>query len=130
MKFLVVGLGSMGKRRVRCLQALGYRDVYGFDSRADRRKEAEKLYSIRTFDTVEVAIKETAPHALIISVPPDAHHIFMKTAVQKRIHFSSKRAWSTPIWMRFVATWTRPASSALRRRRCAFTLVSARSASW
>lgn len=87
MKFLVVGLGSMGKRRVRCLQALGYRDVYGFDSRADRRKEAEKLYSIRTFDNVEAAIKETAPHAMIISVPPDAHHIFMRIAVQGRIHF-------------------------------------------
>lgn len=87
MKFLVVGLGSMGKRRVRCLQALGYRDVYGFDSRADRRNEAEERYGIRTFDNVEVAINETAPHALIISVPPDAHHIFMKIAVQRRIHF-------------------------------------------
>lgn len=87
MKFLVVGLGSMGKRRVRCLQALGYRDVCGFDSRADRRKEAEERYGIRTFDNVEAAIKETAPHALIISVPPDGHHIFMKIAVQRRIHF-------------------------------------------
>ena len=44
MNFLVVGLGSMGKRRVRCLQALGYRDVNGFDSRADRRKEAQERY--------------------------------------------------------------------------------------
>jgi predicted dehydrogenase len=87
MKFLVVGLGSMGKRRIRCLQALGYRNVSGFDSREDRRKEAEKLYSIRTFDSIEAAIKETAPHALIVSVPPDAHHVFMKIAVQQRIHF-------------------------------------------
>jgi predicted dehydrogenase len=87
MNFLVVGLGSMGKRRVRCLQALGYRDVRGFDLRADRRKEAEERYGIRTFDNIEMAIKETAPHALIISVPPDAHHIVMKIAVQRRIHF-------------------------------------------
>ena len=87
MNFLVVGLGSMGKRRVRCLQALGYRDVCGFDLRADRRKDAEERYGIRTFDNIEMAIKETAPHALIISVPPDAHHIVMKIAVQRRIHF-------------------------------------------
>jgi len=87
MKFLVVGLGSMGKRRVRCLQALGYRDVCGFDSRADRRKEAEEKYGIRTYDNVETAFKEAAPHAVIISVPPDAHHIFMKMAVQRRTHF-------------------------------------------
>jgi predicted dehydrogenase len=87
MKFLVIGLGSMGKRRVRCLQALGHRDVYGFDFRADRRKEAEERHGIRTFDNVEAAIRETSPHALIISVPPDVHHVFMKEAAQRRIHF-------------------------------------------
>lgn len=87
MKFLIVGLGSMGKRRVRCLQALGYRDVFGFDLRADRRKEAADKYGIRTFEDVEAAVKEVKPHALIISVPPDAHHIFMKIAVRHRIHF-------------------------------------------
>ena len=40
MKFLIVGLGSMGKRRVRNLQRLGMTDITGFDPRADRRDEA------------------------------------------------------------------------------------------
>ena len=48
MKFFVIGLGSMGKRRVRCLQALNYNDIVGYDPRADRRQEAEKLYGIKT----------------------------------------------------------------------------------
>ena len=30
MKFLVVGLGSMGKRRIRCLLALNQKKVAGF----------------------------------------------------------------------------------------------------
>jgi threonine dehydrogenase-like Zn-dependent dehydrogenase len=42
--FLVVGLGSMGKRRIRNLKSLGYNDIVGFDKRADRRQEAKKLY--------------------------------------------------------------------------------------
>ena len=34
MKFLIVGLGSMGKRRIRCLKALGFEShITGFDKR-------------------------------------------------------------------------------------------------
>lgn len=87
MNFLVTGLGSMGKRRVRCLKALGYENIYGFDLREDRCKEAADLYDIRTFRDIFTAIKESAPHAMIISVPPDVHHIYMKLAVERRIHF-------------------------------------------
>ena len=48
MNFLIIGLGSMGKRRVRNLQALGYRNIIGFDMREDRRKEAKEKYGIQT----------------------------------------------------------------------------------
>ncbi len=48
MKFLIAGLGSMGKRRIRNLLALGERDIVGFDIRADRRQEALDRYGIRT----------------------------------------------------------------------------------
>lgn len=87
MKFLIVGLGSMGKRRARCLKALGYDSIYGFDLRADRCLQAEEATGIKTYTDVEKAIKEVGPDALIISVPPDVHHVYMKNAVQKRIHF-------------------------------------------
>ena len=53
MKFLVIGLGSMGKRRVRCLQALQYTDVVGFDPREDRRKEAENKFHIKTIKSLD-----------------------------------------------------------------------------
>jgi predicted dehydrogenase len=36
---LIIGLGSMGKRRIRCLQALGYTDIIGYDWRQDRCME-------------------------------------------------------------------------------------------
>lgn len=73
MKFLIVGLGSMGKRRVRNLQALGEQQLAGFDLRADRREEAAAKYGISTFSTVDEAITSFAPDALVISVSPESH---------------------------------------------------------
>lgn len=42
MNFLVVGLGSMGKRRIRNLQYLKAGEIIGFDLREDRCQEARK----------------------------------------------------------------------------------------
>ncbi len=84
---LIIGLGSMGKRRARNLKALGFSNVYGFDLREDRRKEAEQKNSINTFSSFEEACKVTNPKALIISVPPDVHHIYMRHAVEMEIPF-------------------------------------------
>lgn len=77
----------MGKRRARCLKALGHNDVFGFDLRADRCQQAEASCGIRTYIDVQKAIIETSPDALVISVPPDIHHIYMKMAVEQQIHF-------------------------------------------
>mgnify|MGYP001174702440 CR=1 FL=1 len=73
MKFLVVGLGSMGKRRIRCLLALNQRKVAGFDVRKDRRNEAIKKYGIKVFDDFKDAIKNFNPQAIIISTSPQYH---------------------------------------------------------
>jgi len=77
----------MGKRRVRCLKALGITTVAGFDQREDRRLESKEKYGIQTFVDIDQAIREFKPTALIISVPPDAHHIYMKLAAEKGLNF-------------------------------------------
>ena len=87
LKVLVVGLGSMGKRRVRNLQYLGQKDVLGFDPREDRRDEAKEKYKIQTFSDIENAIKEERPNAMVISTPPDLHMKYAKIALQNKIHF-------------------------------------------
>lgn len=84
--FLVLGLGSMGKRRIRCLQSLGYKKIFGFDPREDREREAKDRYNIELIEDAEVFISEQKPH-LIISVPPHLHHIYMKMAVKYGCHF-------------------------------------------
>lgn len=86
MKVLIIGLGSMGKRRIRNLKFLNVADIYGFDPRIDRRKEAVDLYQIKTFETISNALSEKFD-ALVISVPPDIHHIYMKLAIQHLVPF-------------------------------------------
>ena len=85
MRFLVVGLGSMGKRRVCNLKILGESDVVGFDIRQDRTKEASKL-GIDTFSTIESALKQK-PDAMIISTSPDAHLKYVEVATKLGIPF-------------------------------------------
>jgi len=86
MKFLVVGLGSMGKRRIRNLQYLKAGEVIGFETREDRRKEAEEKYGIKTFDEFDEAMRDT-PNALIISTPPDLHVKYAMEAAKNDKHF-------------------------------------------
>jgi predicted dehydrogenase len=89
MKVLVIGLGSMGKRRIRCLKSLGFslEDIAGMDLSPARREETATLHGIATYDSLDAALKQHAPKALVISVPPDAHHIYMKKAAQLRLPF-------------------------------------------
>jgi predicted dehydrogenase len=81
MKYLIIGLGSMGKRRVRNLQALKYTNITGFDFREDRRKEAEEKYGIKTLSEVNDRTL-SGVDAVIISTPPDKHLPYIKMCVQ------------------------------------------------
>ncbi|OGZ32204.1 MAG: hypothetical protein A2V69_00255 [Candidatus Portnoybacteria bacterium RBG_13_40_8] len=89
MKYLIVGLGSMGKRRIRNLQYLDETDVIGFDLRKDRRKESEEKYHIKTYATIEQAMNQD-PDALIISTPPDHHLEYQMLAAKNKKHFFSE----------------------------------------
>ncbi|MDO9464911.1 MAG: Gfo/Idh/MocA family oxidoreductase [bacterium] len=86
MKFLVIGLGSMGKRRIRCLQYLKEKDIIGFDLREDRRKEVKEKYGVETFARFEDAMAKN-PDVFIISVPSNLHHHYAMIAVKEKKHF-------------------------------------------
>lgn len=85
MNYLVIGLGSMGKRRVRNLQALGMKNLAGFDTRVDRRQESQEKYGIPVFDSLETAMKEFEPQAFMISTPPDLHMHYAYYAFERGI---------------------------------------------
>lgn len=85
MKYLVVGLGSMGKRRIRNLQALGVKNVAGFDLRKDRRQESQEKYNIPVFDSLDSAMQTFGPDSFVISTPPDHHMHYAYYAFERGI---------------------------------------------
>ena len=88
MRFGVVGLGSMGKRRVRDLRALGH-DVVGFDPREDRRQQAADLFGVPTVPNFE-GLVAARPDALVISTPPDRHLEYYERSYAARLPFFSE----------------------------------------
>jgi predicted dehydrogenase len=83
MKFLVIGLGSMGKRRIRCLQELTYTDITGYDPLNYRRDESHQKYGIKVLE--ELSESDIARYdTIIISTPPDLHAEYIKMAIRNK----------------------------------------------
>ena len=87
MKILVVGLGSMGKRRVRNLLACGLPavDIMGLDLREDRTADVRQKYGIRCHEKLD-AIDLDEVDAFVISTPPDMHLRYAKMAAENNKH--------------------------------------------
>lgn len=83
---LVIGLGSMGKRRIRNLQRLKLPAIVGFDPREDRRTEASSQYGVTTVATIEEGFA-AKPDAVVISTPPDLHVRYARQAVAHGLPF-------------------------------------------
>ena len=86
MRILVVGLGSMGKRRIRNLLKLKYDDIIGYDALESRRIEVKKNYPITILSSFKDSL-DLKPNIMIISTPPDKHLKYAKIAIKKNIHF-------------------------------------------
>jgi predicted dehydrogenase len=83
MKALVVGLGSMGKRRIRNLQALGLSAIAGCDVRHDRLREAAEKYGITTHDDFEAALTSVGPDIVVISTSPEHHMTYAWSSFER-----------------------------------------------
>lgn len=78
MKFCIVGLGSMGKRRARLLKQLDTNYILiGVDKRSDRRLEFEKLFAATVFDDIDSAFKQEKCDCAFICTSP-LHHAAVK----------------------------------------------------
>ena len=92
MRVLQVGLGSMGRRRVRNLLALGEQDIVGFDRREDRRREASEQYGIRVVESFEAGLAED-PEAVVCSCPPGNQRGYLQAALQACKHAFNETNW-------------------------------------
>ncbi|MEW5802149.1 MAG: Gfo/Idh/MocA family oxidoreductase [bacterium] len=86
MRFLVVGLGSLGKRRIRNLKYLQSGTIIGCDPRLDRRDETSQRYRIQTFENFNEAMNQD-PEILIISASPNLRLHYALEAAAANKHF-------------------------------------------
>lgn len=86
LRFLIIGLGSMGKRRIRNLLFNGEHNIIGYDILPERRIEAKVKYGIEVIDDLK-KISEQSFDAVIISTPPDRHGDYIRMALKNEKHF-------------------------------------------
>lgn len=86
MRIAVVGLGSMGKRRIRLIRNHFVNfEVIGIDSRADRREEAQETFAIVSFESLEKAASQQLD-AVFICTSPVTHEAIIKAALELNLH--------------------------------------------
>lgn len=98
MNFAVIGLGSMGKRRIRLLNKYieTYHDldskwnIIGIDIQKERREECSLLFGIETYHSIQNAIDSHKIDAVIISTAPLSHGVLIQQCLQVGMHVFSE----------------------------------------
>lgn len=87
--FLQIGLGSMGKRRIRNLlfHKIKPEMIKGFDISKDRCREVKKEFGVKVESNFKKAIHNFNPDVFIISTPPNLHAPYFLFAAKKKKHF-------------------------------------------
>lgn len=87
MKMLVIGLGSMGKRRINLfVKYFNKFKVCGVDTCEERRVKVQELYGINTHADLETAINEEKPYAALVCTSPTSHGKIILDCIKKGLH--------------------------------------------
>ena len=74
MTVVVIGLGSMGRRRIRLMKSMPDAPlIVGVNRSEERRIQAEADFGIRTFATLEEALAAAHPRAAFVCTAPASH---------------------------------------------------------
>lgn len=85
MKVIVIGLGSMGKRRIRLIKQYDSAiEIIGVDSREDRRKEVQALHGIKVAESIGECCEDTV--AAFICTSPLSHHTIITECLNHGLH--------------------------------------------
>ena len=86
---VVIGLGSMGKRRIRLLKQLGVcLTIYGIDKNITRCNQVSKEMNINTFESLDNVFEyaEHKPIAAVISTSPLSHTTIITECLKCGLH--------------------------------------------
>jgi len=86
MKIIVIGLGSMGKRRTRLLSEMQDIRLFGIDSQESRCAEVKEKFGIKCYSSISEAVEAEHPEAAVISTSPLSHASIIKECLQYDLH--------------------------------------------
>lgn len=85
-RLLIVGLGSMGSRRLRIVQRLGTFEVGLYDSIIERAMRPAQTHQLSWFATLENAIRSFKPDLALICTSPESHMDVAEALVGAGVH--------------------------------------------
>jgi predicted dehydrogenase len=88
MKILIIGLGSMGKRRIRCLKSLNENDIWGFDESDKTAQAVYHEYEINVCSRrrdLKNWILEYEFDAMLVCTPPTMKDLYIELANENSI---------------------------------------------
>lgn len=87
MKAIIVGLGSMGRRRARLLHKVDDSiQIIGIDTQEERKKQAEEELGIITRNSIEDACEEFEPDIAFVSTSPLSHFSIIKECLENNLN--------------------------------------------
>lgn len=86
MKVIVIGLGSMGKRRIRLMSEHKDIEIFGIDSNEDRCQEVEEKFGVKCFRSIAKAKAEEKIECAFICTSPLSHACIIKECLQNDLH--------------------------------------------
>lgn len=86
MKVIVVGLGSMGKRRIRLLSEMKDVEILGIDNNEQRCLEAKEKFGCRCFHSIPEALKEGSVDCALACTSPLSHAAIIKECLEHNLH--------------------------------------------
>ena len=86
MKIIVIGLGSMGKRRIRLLSEHKNVEIFGIDTQEIRCAEVMETFGVKCFNSISEACAKEPIDAAVISTSPLSHAAIIKECLEHNLH--------------------------------------------
>ena len=86
MNVVVIGLGSMGKRRIRLLKEHQDIEIYGIDSNQERCNEVAEKFGAKCFGSIADAVKNEKINCAFVCTSPLSHSAIINDCLKNNLH--------------------------------------------
>ena len=86
MKVIVIGLGSMGKRRIRLLKEKKDVEIFGIDTQMERVKQVTEDLGVSCYNDLQEAIDKENPTCAFVCTSPLSHAKLINLCLQNKLH--------------------------------------------